>query len=274
MTRCRECGAEAEGKYCAQCGASLGGDRACADCGAELAAGDRYCSECGAPATGRARKPLSAYLPWILSAVALVLFAVAITLLLQEEASPRAEGMPPTGSVIQGGEGSDAGDPASGGAGPEMPSAGDLAAMGPREAADRLFDRTMRERETGSAERARFFAGMALQAYERVPPGEWDADAHFHAGMLALIQGDTAAARARADSVLSSAPGHLLGHLLAARAASTPDAREAHMDRFRRSADTVDLGSRPEYRAHRSLIEGELGGGPDGAPPPPGRGGR
>ncbi len=257
MTRCRECGAEARGNFCARCGAALGGTRTCGDCGAELAPEDRYCSACGTPAGDRARKPAVAYLPWILSGLALILFAVAITLFLRKEAEPRAEGAPPTGSVIRGGEEGAAG-PGGGADDGAMPSAGELAAMSPREAADRLFDRTMRERESGSGERVRFFARMGVQAYDRVPREEWDADVRFHVGMLSLLQGDTASARARAEEILSSTPDHLLGHLLAARAAETAGEREEHMDRFRRSAEAVDLDSRPEYRAHRALIEAEL----------------
>lgn len=263
MTRCRECGAEGEGNFCARCGTPLGREgRTCAECDAGIEPGDRYCAECGAPVEDRPGKPLVAYLPWILSGLALVLFAVAITLLVQGQSSPRAEGMPPTGSVIQGGE--EAGqDGGMAGAGSEagMPSAGELARMGPREAADRLFERTMREQETGDAERARFFAGMARRAYDRVPASEWDLDAHFHLGLLALVEGDTAAARARADSILASAPEHLLGHILAARSASTGAVRSEHLRRVRRGADTVDLSSRTEYEAHRRLIESVAAGG-------------
>lgn len=264
MTRCRECGAEGEGSFCSQCGAPLEGrGRSCESCGAELDPGDRYCSGCGAAVGERVRKPLVAYLPWILSGLALILFAVAIALFLQSEASPRAEGMPPTGSVIQGGSGGDgsAGGPAGTGSDAEMPSAAEIANMDPRVAAGRLFERTMREQEAGDPERARFFAGMAREAYDRLPRGEWDPDAHFHVGLLALVQEDSAAARARADRILSLSSDHLLGHLLAARAASTSSRRAAHLERFRRAADTADLGSRPEYEAHRALIESVAEGG-------------
>jgi hypothetical protein len=45
---CPRCGAQANGKFCASCGAKL--QQQCAACGAQLAANDKFCGECGAPA--------------------------------------------------------------------------------------------------------------------------------------------------------------------------------------------------------------------------------
>lgn len=45
---CSRCGAQANGKFCASCGAQL--QQQCAACGALLAANDKFCGECGAPA--------------------------------------------------------------------------------------------------------------------------------------------------------------------------------------------------------------------------------
>lgn len=257
--KCPECGATGDGNFCVQCGARLApGGGQCDECGAAVEAGDRYCSGCGAPVGERVRKPVGAYLPWILTGLALVIFAVAITLFIQGQAEPRQEGMPPTGSVIQGSDGGDGtgvGDGPAAGAEGAMPSADALAAMSPRQAADRLFDRAMRERETGREDQARFFADMARKAYTRVPRSEFDADARFHVGLLALVEGDTTEARAQAESILSDRPGHLLGLLLAGRAAESVDARRRFRSRFANAADTTDLSSEAAYAAHRRLIE-------------------
>lgn len=270
--RCSECGTEGSGNYCAQCGAPLGGDeRRCDECGAEVPAGARYCTECGEALSGGADKPWTAYLPWALSALALVVFAVAITMFVQSQASPREAGGTMTGSLpgedaaaAQGGGMAQGGAPQGGATGgAAMPSAGDLADMSPREAADRLYDRAMRVRARGDTARARFFARMGQRAYARVPDSEMDTDARFHVGLLALLQGDTAAAQSQAEAILEGRPEHLLGLILGLRSSSSEEGRRRYRERFREAAASADLASRPEYEAHRSLIENlreELGG--------------
>ena len=263
--RCRECGSEGTGNYCAQCGAPLQAaeERRCGECGAEVDADARYCTECGEPVSGGGSKPWTAYLPWALSALALVAFAVAITLFVQTQASPRQPGSPPTGSLpgedaaaSTGGAGGAAGGGMSGGAsGGSMPSAGDLANMSPGQAADRLFDRAMRVRASGDTSRAAFFARMGRKAYARVPASEMDADARFHVGMLALVEGDSAGARSRAEEILSGDPDHLLGLILGFRSAADGAEREEYRQRFVESASSADLSGRPAYEAHRTLIE-------------------
>jgi len=156
--------------------------------------------------------------------------------------------------------GGTAAEGAAGGAG--MPSMEELAAMGPRGVADRLFERVMREHEAGDFERAAFFIDMALQAYDAVPPGEIDADARFHVGLLRLLTGASGLAREQADEILAAHPEHLLGLLLAARAADfeeDADAAEAFRARIRaRVEEAGGIPDLPEYQAHRTLIEGVL----------------
>lgn len=265
--RCDRCGAEGDGNYCARCGAPMGpsGPDGCSACGASTREGDLYCAECGEPLRSRPDRPLVARLPWILSGLALVAFAVAIAYLVQGQASPRIGDAPPTGSVISGdvGPAEGGGAPGSeGGTGPAaggMPSASELADMSPREAADRLFNRTMRLRATGdSAGRAPFFARMGVRAYRRVPAAEAGPDLRFHVGLLQLVQGEVEAARAEADTILSETPGHLLGLLLAARASGAAGETEAEArwrDSLRTALENTDLSSRPEYRAHADLLE-------------------
>ena len=150
--------------------------------------------------------------------------------------------------------------PAGGDAGAAgMPSMEELAAMGPRGVADRLFERVMREHEVGDFERAAFFIDMALQAYDAVPPEETDADSRFHVGLLRLLMGESGPAREMADEILAAEPEHLLGLLLAARAADFEgdgDTADAFRDRIRtRVAEAGGIPDVPEYQAHRPLIE-------------------
>lgn len=264
--KCPRCGAEGEGSYCASCGAPLGeaepGD--CPSCGASVRDEDLYCSECGEPLGERPDRSLSARLPWILSGLALVAFAVAIGLFVRSQASPRVGDQPPTGGVLSGGGGRMQGagpGPAAADTGGEsgMPSAGELSNMSPREAGDRLFNRAMRLGAEGdTAGRAPFFARMGIQAYRQVPADRTGPDLRFHVGLLELVRGESAAAGAQADSILAVEPGHLLGLYLAVRAAEAAgdDGRaRVWRDSLRSAAARADLDGRPEYRAHRALLE-------------------
>lgn len=272
--RCPACGAEASGNYCARCGSELAEDPAtrCPACGAPADDGALFCAECGEPLRPRPEKSVGDYLPWILSALALVAFSVGIAIFVQERSSPRGPGRPVTGGVVSGGgarmEGADptapggATDTASDGPASGMPGADELAAMPPREAADRLFNRAMRLAEAGDgSERAPFFARMGVRAYRRVPADSVDADLRFHVGLLQLVDGDADAARAEADTILSRDPAHLLGLLLAARAADAagdPAAARRWRDSLRATAGRSGFDARPEYRAHRQLLREAL----------------
>lgn len=276
--KCRQCGKEGSGNYCASCGAPLEAEEEgfCPACGAEVEPGAYFCTACGEPLREQPEKSLKEYMPWILSALALVAFAVGITLLIQGQTSPRAPGDPPTGGVSAAGgrqmeDGGSPGAAAGGGGAPMaggqegMPSATELQDMSPRQAADRLFNRAMRLEASGDPEgRAPFFARMGVRAYGRVPDGQADADLRFHVGLLQLVQGNAAAAAEEADAILSSRPGHLLGLLLSARAAEAAGDSAAGVrwrDSLRAAADTTDLASRPEYRAHEALLREFVGGG-------------
>ena len=84
--QCPKCGSEESGKFCSRCGTELGGravGRKCAKCGTALEPGALFCADCGEPTGYRPSKGKTAYLPWVLSALALVAFAVALTLFIQ-----------------------------------------------------------------------------------------------------------------------------------------------------------------------------------------------
>ncbi|MFQ5679083.1 MAG: hypothetical protein ACE5HP_06460 [Gemmatimonadota bacterium] len=254
--RCPKCGSEESGRYCARCGEELGSaPLRCGGCGAALAPGARYCGACGTAVGSWPGKPLSARLPWILSAVALAAFALAIAVLVQRASAPRTPGGSITGGIPgaspQGGEPSAAGG---------RITAEELAAMTPRQAADRLFDRAMTEAEQGNAERARFFAQMGREAYGQMDPGELDGDARFHIGLLALVTGDTTGARAQAEEILAGRPTHLLGLILAARTAQAAGDEEGARRFYDRLGAAIAGGESPddpEYASHGRLIEQE-----------------
>lgn len=258
--RCTRCGSEETGKFCSRCGSPLGsGGGACAACGRALEDGALFCSECGAPTGVRPRKPVMAYLPWLLSALALAAFSVAITLFVRTQSAERAPGMPPTGAVpgAQAGGAGGAGQP---GPATGMPTAAELARMSPREAADRLFDRAMQTDEAGDAERARFFASMAIQAYAGLPDEQVDLDARFHLGLLHIVMGDAAAARAEMQHILAADPDHLLGLTLAARTAELEGDEAGRRSAYERFLEALPAGlasGRAEYQMHDRLLQTE-----------------
>ena len=263
-TACPRCESPASGNFCAQCGAPLVQRAGCPACQAALRKDALYCTACGTPVGAAPPKPRSALIPWVLSGLGLVAFSVMIAVLVQRGSLTRVGDMTMTGGLPGEMTGAPAAAPAmEGDAGAAaMPSMEELAAMGPRGVADRLFERVMREHEGGDFERAAFFIDMALQAYDAVPPEEIDADARFHVGLLRLLMGESGLAREAADEILAASPDHLLGLLLAARAADfeeDADAAEAFRARIRtRVAEAGGIPDVPEYQAHRTLIEGVL----------------
>lgn len=262
---CPSCGSEESGNYCSRCGTRLEREETrCGACGQRLTSEALYCGGCGRPVAPRPRKSARAYLPWIFSALALAAFAVALTLFVQSQSGPRGADGLITGGLPAGSR--EAGQvlpapAAGGGSSPGMPSAAEIAAMSPREAADRLFDRSMTERQTGDTARARFFADMAVQAYGRVPASELDPDARFHLGLLRLLLNDPSAARREAEAVLEREPENLYGLVLAvgaAEAAGDPaDVRRAR-ERLRAAVASGESPDRERYAPHRSFLEREL----------------
>lgn len=272
--RCSSCGAEASGKFCSECGAPVSGEtNGCPECGHELKPGSAFCSNCGQPAAPRAAKPLSAHLPWVLSFVVLAAFAFLIAWFVQQQSRARIGDDPITGGLPES-SGAGGATGAGGGTG-GMP---DLSTMSPREAADRLFDRSMREQEAGNEGQASQFANMALQAYGQVPPDQIDLDALFHVGLLHLQMGDSNTATSIAESILADDESHLLALLLARRAAVAVGdmaAADGYSERLRTAVEAgmIDEAGRPEYQAHRGLIEREAGAAPAESPSGDGAGG-
>jgi hypothetical protein len=188
-----------------------------------------------------------------------VIFSVIIAWLVQGGSSPRQGDDPITGGI-----GAPGGAAPAGGT---MLTPEELAAMSPREAADRLFDRAMREHEGGS-EQGTFFAQMAIDAYGGLPPAEMDPDAYFHIGLLRLLQGEAAEARAVAETMLVDNPNQLYGLLIGARAAALDGDSEGESEYLRRARAAVAGGESlddPVYSGHRPFIESHLAD-PSGAP--------
>lgn len=246
-TRCPRCGESTVGRYCSGCGAPLR-DVRCTHCGTALAPGARFCNDCGAP-TGAAspsgEKRAEAGLVRLVAIGAIVVLVAFVA----GEALGRRSGVPDVGAA----------DPAPTAMPAGAPAAPDISSMSPEERASRLFNRVMSYSEQGKLDSARFFAPMAIQAYAML--GTLDAHTRYDIGEIYAAIGDAVAARAEADTILTAQPNHLLGLVLATRAAELAG-DNASATRFRRrlaaAAPTERAKDVKEYTEHARDIDAAL----------------
>lgn len=247
--KCPACGAQTSGKFCSECGASLA-PAACRSCGAKLSARARFCADCGTPVAGAARgvapgaRPLmrNDRMAWYIAGVSVLALLIVVVVVVA-----RKSGAPPAAAA-----GAVAGAPST-----DERATTDLSSMTPRQAADRLYNRIMTAHEAGDTAQVNFFAPMALQAYANLG-GELDADARLHLGLVQLAIGAAVPAAAEGDSILKTAPNHLFGWLLKARAAeaegNTAAAKRAYQS-FMRNYDAELAKKRPEYQEHAQMLQ-------------------
>ena len=240
---CTACSTDsAAGRFCSNCGAPLQG-AACASCRAPLTPGAKFCHRCGTPAGSPSVRPsgIASALPWSVAAIALL--ALVAMIAGQRFGRARTSDDAPAsspGSVPQG-------------------RAPDISSMTPSERAERLYDRIMGAAERGRVDSVRFFLPMALQSYGALGP--LNADQHYDVGRLAEVAGDGTLAAAEADTILKGQPKHLLGLLLASRAARLKGDNKA-ADRYLNLLAASESAERarqlPEYLLHQNDIDGAL----------------
>jgi len=264
---CPSCGEAAQGHFCANCGAILNPKAVCGVCGKPLASGAHFCHHCGTAVGGNAASVSasaarggSGAVPtpagkfqwgWIVPGVAVLMLVV---FLIAQKLSGNAGGAAAEGDKTPLGGAPMAG-PFSGGAGGGG-AAPDISQMTPEQRADRLFDRVMRYGSEGKQDSAKIFAPMAIQAYEMI--GALDNHRRYDIGMIAVVAGDAAIAKAQADTILKSNPSHLLGLLVAMKAAGLANKsseRAAFEQRFLAAKDAELKKGLQEYKDHAPDIE-------------------
>ena len=269
--KCRQCGAEGEGKFCGQCGSGLGEvarPSFCNLCGTAVKGEERFCTECGASLEAA-----------VLPAVAATAPPAAPTPSAQASAAPTAprpllkDGsfvMVATACMLALGAGVVVGKLGSGGEEIDQltgmtapleaaanPANVDLASMTPREAADRLYNRVMTAAQSGDTAGAEQFLPMAIGAHDRAEP--LDLDGIFHKTILERLANDTEAALASSERILTEHPTNLLGLASAAEAAAEggDDATaNAYYRRFLDAYDSEIDTQRPEYEQHGNMLPG------------------
>ena len=184
-------------------------------------------------------------MPWAVAAIALV---ALIALVVGQRFGSR--GTAPTADASQ-----VAPDQGGAPAGP-MPRAPDISKMSPAERAERLYDRIMREYEAGQLDNVRTFLPMAVAAYESLAP--LSLDQRYDLGRIGEVGGDTTLARAQADTILAARHTHLLGLILAAKAArleKNEAAAKAFDTRFAAAEPKERSAGLPEYLLHKNDID-------------------
>lgn len=209
--------------------------RFCSECGTTLNSNAKFCHACGASVHGGVAAPSSASsssaaLRWGVPGIALVgLIVLSIYQFSSRGGQTTSSAGTPLGAM----------------------QAPDISSMTPEERADRLYDRVMRLSSEGKADSAAFFGPMALGAIEALSP--LNAHRRYDMGVVSLVMGDAAVAKAQSDTILKQLPNHLLGLSLAARAA---DARKDAVAAkgFRRRLLAAEAAERarglPEYTDH------------------------
>ena len=245
-TTCPHCSAPVSGRFCSECGAAVA-DAACAGCRSLLSPGAKFCHRCGTAvgsvpvATTNEHRSTATALPWAVAAIALL--ALVALVAGQRFGGSRAPATPQTAAL----------PPAAGGTEPGR--APDISNLSPRERADRLYDRMMRLSSEGKSDSLQFFAPMALSVYQSVGP--MDADLRYDFGRVAEVAGAAEIARAQADTILASDSTHLLGLVLAIRAAQLRNDAAAAAGFRRRliAAEPTETPKQlPEYQRHQSDI--------------------
>lgn len=234
---CPRCKAPASGRFCASCGAALAG-ASCIACNEPLTPGARFCHHCGA-GVGTASPTVKSALPWIVPGIAVM--ALVAFLIGQRVARGNPAGAAPDATASA------------------PVRAPDISSMSPEERASRLFDLVMRFGEEGKIDSLKFFAPMAIQAYEMIGPP--DAHARYDMGMIGVVSGDVALARAEADTILTTDKTELLGLVLAMKAAGLRQDMEARADFQRRlvaAAPAERARKLKEYDEHKADIDAAL----------------
>lgn len=217
------------------------GAKFCTACGGELTAGARFCQRCGAPVDGSAGPAAPAApagtsraLPWSVLALAVVALIALVFARNDLRPVPPDSGAAPLGGAM---------------------GAPDISSMSPEERADRLFNRVMSLASEGKTDSAAFFSPMALSALDALAPH--NTHQRYDIGLIAFVAGRPELAAAQADTILVQRPTHLLGLVLAIRAAGARGdaAARAGFQRRLLAAERSELAAGlPEYGDHNPDI--------------------
>jgi hypothetical protein len=217
---CEQCGTalSATARFCANCGYSVSGDAPATD-------GSRGAST-GGPAS---RTGLASLAPWLLPIVALAGIAGFAIASRRTAGAPAGAAVSADGTIL----------------------APDISTLTPDERVDRLFNRVMSLASAGKDDSVAFFAPMAVNSFSALMP--LSVHRRYDLGLVLLVSGEPAGARAQADTILAASPTHLLGLALAMRSANASgNSEEAKRmgAKFTASLTAERAKALPEYADH------------------------
>jgi Double zinc ribbon len=240
------------GRFCSSCGAPFEG-AVCPACRSTLTAGAKFCHRCGtavgAAPSGTHQSPST--VPWAVASIALIaLIALVAGRTFSANRSAKTDDEPTASAPAE---------PPAGAAAAAGARAPDISSMSPSERADRLYDRVMRLHSEGKEDSVQTFAPMALAAYQMMD--SLTLDQRYDYGRIGEVVGVPDVAKAQADTILALDPTHLLGLVLAARAATIakdPAAARRFYQRLVAAAPAERKKQLPEYQRHRADIDAAM----------------
>lgn len=218
--------------------------------------------------TGASSPPrgFAAGLPWAIAGIALV---ALIALVVGQRFGTRAgasagatevlDGANGQGTTVITAPGAALGGTPGGAPQGAMPRAPDISQLTPEQRAERLYDRIMSESEAGRAQNVRTFLPMAIASYQMLD--SLTLDQRYDLGRIAEVGGDTALARAQADTILARRPTHLLGLILAAKAArlERQELRARNFDQRLLAAEPAERATGlGEYLLHKNDLDAAM----------------
>jgi hypothetical protein len=134
----------------------------------------------------------------------------------------------------------------------------DLTNLSPQEQFLRLADRLQASVQSGDTATVVRFFPMMEQAFTNLPTADRNNDLRFHLALLRAQVGHFPGAVAQVDTIVASARNHLLADYLRALIADYQGdvaAGRAARLAFRQDFDAEVAINRPEYLAHRTLLD-------------------
>lgn len=134
----------------------------------------------------------------------------------------------------------------------------DLSKLSPQEQFLRLSDRIEASVQSGDTATVVRFFPMMEQAFTNLPAADRNIDLRFHLALLRAQVGHFPGAVAQVDTIVASVKTHLFADYLRALIADyqgNADAGRAARLAFRQHFDAEIAAKRPEYFAHRTLLD-------------------
>lgn len=249
-TPCADCGAPVHGKFCESCGTAVAVS-ACRSCGTEAPPGAIFCANCGTSLRGDAQREV-ADTPTILTpprsrawVVPAVIGVAAVAALAWAASRPSPTVTADVTATAGTGSAPDGTPP-------------DLSKLSPQEQFLRLSDRIETSVQSGDTATVVRFFPMMEQAFTNLPTADRNNDLRFHLALLRAQVGHFPGAVAQVDTIVAGAKNHLLVDYLRALIAdyqgNVAAGRAARLA-FRQHFDAEIAQKRPEYLAHRTLLD-------------------